>query len=89
MLMSYQRDYYVSADRVVRATIDYDQRVYDQRQGLRPNLTWSSPLASPVILELKAPASERARLAEVAGAFPLRVERSSKYVAGVEAIHSY
>lgn len=89
VLISYQREYYRTLDGIVRATVDYDLRAFDQCRFLRPNITTRGPVESRVILELKASSSHRRRLAEVAADFPLRTDRSSKYVAGVQAGSSY
>jgi len=86
ILASYTRAYYGSADGVVRATVDVDQAVYDQRRSVRPNLDRPSPLVDRVIIELKCVASQRERLMDVASAFPIRVERHSKYVSSVDAV---
>ncbi len=83
---SYQREYFVSADRLVRLTVDRDQKVYDQRRSARPNLRWRTPVAERLIVELKGAAEQRGRLADIASAFPNRIERCSKYVDAVQAI---
>jgi hypothetical protein len=72
----------------VRATVDIDQAVYDQRRSIRPNLRQRSPLTDRVVIELKSAASHRDRLIDTVAAFPLQVERHSKYVKGIEAIHA-
>ncbi|MBU0716647.1 MAG: polyphosphate polymerase domain-containing protein [Planctomycetes bacterium] len=85
VLISYQREYWASADGFVRATMDYDLRVYDQRCSARPNLRRGTPVADNVIVELKCAAAQRDQLAEAAAAFPVRTGRCSKYVRGIRA----
>ncbi len=89
IITNYRREYYVSADQSVRATVDFDQRVYDQPRSPRPNLTWQVPLGDRVIIELKCAIENHERLADVASAFPLRNDRCSKYVRGMQAALSY
>src|SRR5690349_7368733 len=45
IMNSYVRRYYETRDGSIRATIDTDQRVYDQRYGSRPNLTRQTPIS--------------------------------------------
>lgn len=85
VLTRYRRAYYVSADIAVRVTVDWDLHVYDQRRSMHPNLRWSSPLADRVIIELKCANRNRGKLADVAAKFPIRVERCSKYISGLQA----
>ncbi len=85
VITSYLREYYQTADEAIRATLDFDLRVYDQRRFARPNLRWTTPLADRVIIELKCSAAAHSCLCDVASAFPVRVERCSKFVLGLEA----
>ncbi len=86
ILTSYQREYYISADRLVRLTVDRAQKAYDQRRSVRPNLRWPTPVPERIIVELKGAAEQRDRLADIASVFPARITRCSKYVDGVQAI---
>ena len=83
LLNHYRREYYVTADGAIRATLDYDQVAYEQRLSSRPNLT--SPVKMPdlVVIELKCTPEQIERLQGVIGRFPLPRSRNSKYVNGV------
>ncbi len=81
----YRREYYVSADRRVRLTLDAAQAVFDQRHSSIVNLARRAATLRQVIVELKAGADDL-RLAEVSSAMPLRFEAASKYVMAVEAL---
>ncbi len=79
----YRREYYVSPDAAVRATLDYDLVAFEQRMASRPNLTRRLPLPSAVVIEVKAAPEYHKRLQELMGFFPIQRSRSSKYVTGL------
>ncbi|MCP4544289.1 MAG: polyphosphate polymerase domain-containing protein [Chloroflexi bacterium] len=83
LLNRYQREYYVTADGTIRVTLDFDQVAYDQRLFLRPNLRVRLPIEDTVVIEIKADQEHTERLQEIAGRFPLRRSRNSKYVGGL------
>ena len=83
LINHYERRYYESWDRTIRATVDHSQKFYDQRLGPRPNLTRRTPLQDDVILELKAAPERYERLVDIVQQFPMRVARNSKYVNGM------
>jgi SPX domain protein involved in polyphosphate accumulation len=85
LLTSYQREYYATADNVVRATLDYNLEVFDQRYSSRPNLSHRHPVTDLVVIELKASPEEEDRLEEIITRFPIRRTRNSKYVTGTQA----
>jgi hypothetical protein len=85
LLNRYRRRYFRSADRRLRLTLDteiefrgclhrgHSQVAAEVARGL-------------VVLELKYAEADAARAAEAGGAFPLRAERMSKYVLGVQVL---
>ena len=83
LINHYQRDYFVSPDGLVRCTLDYEQTFYDQRQGVRPNLTRVLPAKARIVIEVKAPVDMEERLDQAASAFPIPRDRHSKYVDGL------
>lgn len=85
LINHYMRQYYISCDGTVRVTIDTDQRTYDQRASSRPNISFASVQRDSLVIEFKALAAERSRLADVMAAFPLRSHKNSKYALGVAA----
>ena len=85
----YRRQYMISADGLVRLTIDTSVTAFDQTLYSCPNLTRRIFRAPVAILELKAPASQHERVLQVAEAFPLRPSAYSKYVEGLAQRREY
>jgi hypothetical protein len=85
LLTSYQREYYATADNIVRATLDYNLEVFDQRYSSRPNFSHRHPIVDLAVIELKASPEEEDRLEEIISRFPIRRTRNSKYVTGTLA----
>lgn len=83
LINRYRREYFVSPDKTVRATLDYDLTAYGQRMTSRPNLDRRLPLPSAIVIEVKAAPAYQKRLQQVMGFFPIPRSRSSKYVSGV------
>ncbi|KPL72080.1 hypothetical protein ADN00_16540 [Ornatilinea apprima] len=80
LINNYQRQYFISADGMIRLTLDYDLTAFDQSASPRPNTSFPIPTRDLLIIEFKA-APELARdLADVLAEFPLPVEAYSKYV---------
>ena len=79
-LSVYFREYYVSADGLVRLTIDSDLRSYDQLMTARPNIWFPQPLEQAIIVELKSDVENAKYIADVLSHFPIRSNRYSKYV---------
>lgn len=88
LLNRYGRKYYLSADRVFRMTTDTELSFYPI--GKRNNSflhKWSDDVN--VIVELKYDRGMEAGADAVAGAFPFRMTRSSKYVSGLERMYAW
>ncbi len=85
LINSYQRAYYETPDGVLRLTLDTRLRAYDQRFSLVPNLSRLALQPEQMVVELKAPVDDLSsqRLSRVLLAFPVRVDRFSKYLHGV------
>ena len=83
LINRYRREYYVTVDGAIRATLDYNQVAYDQRLSARPNV--NKPLVMPdfVVIELKTTPEHIERLQWAIGRFPIPRSRNSKYVNGV------
>jgi hypothetical protein len=84
LINQYQREYFVSADGAVRATLDYGLVAYEQRMASRPNLSRKLPATRVVVIEVKATPECHERLQEIMAHFPIQRSRSSKYVSGVQ-----
>lgn len=79
----YHREYYVSADSLVRLTLDTSLVSYSQWLSPKPNLRRRLIRPEELVVELKANQCEAARVAAIACEFPLRPSSHSKYVKGV------
>ena len=79
----YRREYYVTIDGTIRATLDFDQYACDQRFWPRPNLRRALPITDAVVIEIKGALEEIDRLQEIVGRFPISRSRNSKYVNGL------
>lgn len=86
LINRYRRRYFLSGDGRVRLTVDWNQRVYDERTGRLPNLTRRANLPDTLVVELKFDRSDRKLANRHAQGIPLRLSRNSKYVIGVQAI---
>ncbi len=84
IINQYQREYYESADKKIRVTLDYDMRAFAQSFGFSPNITFPQPLLNNVIIEMKAAMKEHQRMADSIAEFPLRCVQNSKYLNAME-----
>lgn len=89
ILVRYRRRYFETRDGRIRATIDEQQRVYDQRYKPYLNVTRCSNLCRTAVFELKFERGERETAAGILTGMPLRVSRNSKYVAGLRSVHRF
>jgi hypothetical protein len=86
LINRYRRRYFLSGDERVRLTVDWDQRVYDERHCTTPNLTRLANLPDTLVVELKFDRDDRKIANRYAQGIPLRLSRNSKYVIGVQSI---
>ena len=82
----YDREYFVSSDGRIRATLDTNQQVFDQRLGQKPNLRRAAMLQDTVVLELKFSHEDRALGTDLLADAPMRIGRHSKFMNAVRAI---
>lgn len=85
LLNRYWREYYLTADRTVRVTLDSRQVAYEQRLAARPNLRIPLPIDDLLVIEIKADQTYVDRVQAVANAFPICRTRNSKYARGMLA----
>lgn len=83
LICRYLREYFCSADGRIRATLDRQICVYDQRYKQKANLNKSVSLGDYVLLELKADEQYETQLSQILASCPLRPSRHSKYVNGI------
>ncbi|MCP4138925.1 MAG: polyphosphate polymerase domain-containing protein [Chloroflexi bacterium] len=84
MINQYKREYYASADKRVRITLDYDMRVFDQTLSSKPNVKYEQPLQNNVVIEVKAEQEYHQRVADTLAQFPIYCQQHSKYLNGLE-----
>ena len=82
----YQRDYFESADQLIRITLDTHLKSLDQVFGARPNLDRFIPMRNVCILEIKADSTQHLEIASTLGEFPQYCTAYSKYIHGTETI---
>jgi hypothetical protein len=85
LLNRYRREYFVTADGRIRATIDTGQQAFDQRYALRPNLRSPAIMQDTLVLELKFARADRQLAVALLASVPLRVGRHSKFMNGMRA----
>ena len=86
LINRYERRYFLSGDGAVRLTVDWNQRVHDQKLRGTPNLAYLANLPETLVVELKFAVSEFTNASAIVQGMPLRISRNSKYVIGVQAI---
>ena len=86
IINTYDRDYFVSADGLVRSTIDYNLCGYEQWLNARPNLNFKVPYRKLTILEFKSDSQNGKVLAEGFARFPIRLAPYSKYLGVMNAL---
>lgn len=79
LINRYRRCYYLSADALVRVTLDTEIDVLDQTLSPRPNLSRFTLRPPMLVVEFKTDAAHADRVATIVGAFPLRTSAHSKY----------
>ncbi len=89
LINRYTRNYFVSSDGKMRATIDRHQEVWDQRFESRPSFNHKGNLADTLVVEFKFHRDLQQMANRLLQGFPLRVSRHSKYINGAVAIQSY
>lgn len=85
-LNRYEREYFVSGDGRVRATIDTQQRAYDQRYGGGLNADRPAVMQDTLVVEFKFARADRQDVVAMLRGFPLRIGRHSKFMNAMRAI---
>ena len=86
LLNSYNRKYFLSADRKYRLTTDSDMKVY-KLLSYKNNFLDSSIDRTNIILELKYNMLQDKFVDSITNHFPFRITRSSKYAEGIRKIY--
>lgn len=83
----YTREYFTSADRRLRVTLDRDLKSYDLRVNPTIDRRTPTPLARVLVLEVKCEPEYLDRARELVGRLPVPVGRSSKFVLASAGSH--
>ncbi len=86
VLVEYCREHFISWDRQIRLTIDYDLAFYNQCGKSTFSATFPQRLPEVVVLEGKAPLGTEGRLRDLLFPLQVRAARFSKYVHGCDAL---
>lgn len=85
--ISYQREYFITADHSVRITVDRDLRAHDLRHRLVIDRSQATPLPKILVIECKAGTAQRESLERLLQHLPLVVDRCSKFVLASSPAH--
>jgi hypothetical protein len=88
LLNRYYRRYYASRDGRFRLTLDTELTYYRANGALGNRFVHRQASARQVIVELKYGLEHEPEAGRVAGYFPFRLTRSSKYVQGIERVYA-
>ncbi|MBJ22490.1 MAG: VTC domain-containing protein [bacterium] len=86
LINRYDRTYLLSADGVIRLTVDTNLQAFDQRYGQGPDFRKPVELPDMLVVEFKFAPQDRKRAMKVLEGMPLRVSRSSKYAMACTAM---
>jgi len=89
LMNRYKRDYYLSADKKVRVTIDRDVQYFDQRSGLRLNKSYKNISPDILIMEVKVDEKNIESAKKITKDIYIQRTKNSKYVVGVSSILGY
>ncbi len=88
LLNSYERKYFISADKTFRATIDFQMEYSRIAPACNLFIDRDYDRANTV-LELKYNPGADSDASRIAGYFPFRVTKNSKYVSGLERLNHW
>ena len=86
MMNRYCREYFESSNGLIRATIDTNQRIYDQRSASQPNISHPAVTQKTLVVEFKFARADRQAAVELLAKMPLRIGRHSKYMNAMRAV---
>lgn len=86
VLVEYKRRHFVSRDRSLRVTLDYDLKFHDLCGRTAMHSAWPVGGEDLLVVEGKAPAGRQTELAPLLHPLSPRAARNSKYVLGCRAL---
>ena len=78
--ITYEREYFATADARVRVTMDRDLRTWDQRFSPRVSQKWKTPTPDLMIIECKVAPEDLNRVEGLLESLPVSVDKCSKFV---------
>ena len=82
IINQYLREYFVSADKKFRITIDRNHKNFSQINRLKPNLSKNSELFNNLVLEVKFNKEEETKIKNLLSDIPIKYSKNSKYING-------
>ncbi len=86
IVVEYRREHFVSRDRRMRVTLDYDLTFYEQVGRSRISMVFPKKLMGLVVVEGKTMVGDESQLQALFHPLRLRLARCSKYVHGCRAL---
>lgn len=86
VVVQYRRQHFVSNDRALRLTLDYDLTYFDQRGRQSFSTSFGKRLEGLVVMEGKTPVGREFELRRLIHPFTPRAGRCSKYVHGCQVL---
>ena len=86
IINQYHRDYFVSADKKIRITVDKNHHVFDQRHYQCANLKKKTLTQRFLVMEFKFDRKLIKEIGSLIKKVPLRSSRNSKYVNSIRAV---
>ncbi len=86
ILNRYRREYFVSRDGSIRATIDTQQIAYDQRYHRTPNITRQAIAQDLLVIEFKFRPEDFTKASRLLSTVPLRIGRHSKFMNAMRSV---
>jgi len=73
-------------DGLIRVTLDYNMRAFEQTFGFSPNISFPQTLRNNIVIEMKSTKSNHKKVADSLAEFPLYCTQNSKYLNGMEFV---
>jgi len=86
LINNFQREYFESADQLIRITLDTRMNSLSQVFNIRPNLQRKKPLRNVCVMEIKADSAYYQEISSVLAEFPQYCMAYSKYIHSTETL---
>ncbi len=89
LINRYRRSYWVTADGLVRVTIDTNHAVFDQRYNSVPRTDRPANVPRTTVFEVKYLPEHHDQVRDTIATLPVSLSRHSKFAVGMDAIRSF